>query len=119
MDERELIERVWKFLRRDPYELLGFDDAQAAELKGKIVANLDVFDEVTDWLPGMTLCDVGWKSVVMGVSDVLVKGAKPLGVMLGLGLPEELLDFVDDLLIGIREACDDLSIHLWGGDTGA
>lgn len=119
MDERELVERVWKFLRRDPCELLGFDDAQAVELKGKIVANLDVFDEVTDWLPGMTLRDVGWKSVVMGVSDVLVKGAKPLGVMLGLGLPEELLDVADDLFIGIREACDDLGVHLWGGDTGS
>lgn len=119
MDEREIIERVWGFLRRDPRELLGFDDAQAVELRGKVVVNLDVFDETTDWLPGMTLRDVGWKSIIMGVSDVLVKGAKPLGVMLGLGLPEELLDAVDDFFLGIQEVCDALGVHLWGGDTGS
>ena len=117
--ERELIERAWRVFKRDPRELLGLDDAQAVELSGKVVFKVDVFDETTDWLPGMTLRDVGWKAVTAAVSDVLVKGARPLGVMLGVGLPEETLDAADELFAGIEEACDKLGVRVWGGDTGS
>lgn len=117
--ERALIERAWKVFKRDPRELLGLDDAQAVELSGKVVFKVDVFDETTDWLPGMTLRDVGWKAVTAAVSDVLVKGARPLGVMLGVGLPEETLDAADGLFEGIEEACDKLGVRVWGGDTGS
>ena len=92
MDEEELIARAWTVFRRDPAELLGLDDAQAIDVQGTLVLNVDVFDESTDWLPGMTLRVVGWRAVVAGVSDVLVKGGKPLGILLAVGMPEELVD---------------------------
>lgn len=115
--EEELIARAWGIFRRDPGELLGFDDAQAVNVGGTLVAKVDVFDETTDWLPGMTLGDVGWKATVAALSDVLVKGAKPLGVLLGLGLPEDSWDAVDELYRGVEEACRELGAHVWGGDT--
>ncbi|MCS7104224.1 MAG: thiamine-phosphate kinase [Thermofilaceae archaeon] len=118
MDERELIERAWRVFKRDPRELLGLDDAQAAQLSGNIVFKIDVFDEVTDWLPGMTLQDAGWRAVTAAVSDVLVKGAKPVGVLLGLGLPEETVEVADTLFKGVEEACEALGVRVWGGDTG-
>lgn len=118
VDERELIERAWRVFKRDPRELLGLDDAQAAQLSGNIVFKIDVFDEVTDWLPGMTLQDAGWRAVTAAVSDVLVKGAKPVGVLLGLGLPEETVEVADMLFKGVEEACEALGVRVWGGDTG-
>lgn len=119
MGERELIERAWRVFKRDPRELLWLDDAQAVELSGKIVLKVDVFDETTDWLPGMTMRDVGWRAVTAAVSDVLVKGAKPLGVLLGVGLPEDSFDAADELFAGVEEACDELGVRVWGGDTGS
>lgn len=119
MGERELIERAWRVFKRDPRELLGLDDAQAVELRGIAVFKVDVFDETTDWLPGMTLRDVGWRAVAAAVSDVLVKGARPLGVLIGVGLPEDSFDAADELFAGIEEACDELGVRVWGGDTGS
>jgi len=116
--EEELIKRAWRIFRRDPRELLGLDDAQAVELSGTLLVKVDVFDETTDWLPGMGLSDVGWKAVVAALSDVLVKGGRPLGVLLGLGLPEESWDAADELFRGVEEACSRLGARVWGGDTG-
>lgn len=118
MGERDLIERAWRVFKRDSRELLGLDDAQAAELCGRVVFKVDVFDELTDWLPGMSLSDVGWRAVVAAVSDVLVKGARPLGVLLGLGLPEDSYEVAEELFKGVEEACDALGARVWGGDTG-
>ena len=115
--EEELIARAWKFFRRDPAELLGYDDAQAVAFGGLLVAKVDVFDETTDWLPGMSMADAGWKAAVAALSDVLVKGAKPLGVLLGLGLPEDSCDAADELFQGVEEACRRMGAHVWGGDT--
>lgn len=119
MDEEKLIAEAWEIFRKDPAELLGLDDAQAINLEGTVVLNVDVFDETTDWLPGMSLRDVGWKAIVAGVSDVLVKGAKPLGVLLAVGIPEELADSIHELFMGVEEACEELGVRVWGGDTGA
>ncbi|RLF02111.1 MAG: hypothetical protein DRK00_10490, partial [Thermoprotei archaeon] len=119
MDEEELIARAWTVFRRDPAELLGLDDAQAIDVQGTLVLNVDVFDESTDWLPGMTLRVVGWRAVVAGVSDVLVKGGKPLGILLAVGMPEELVDASHDLFVGVEEACRELGVRVWGGDLGA
>ena len=115
--EQELIARAWRVFTRDPRELLGLDDAQAVELRGTLVVKIDVFDETTDWLPGMSPADVGWKAAVAALSDVLVKGARPLGVLLGLGLPEDSADAADGLFRGVEEACREVGAHVWGGDT--
>ena len=115
-----MIATAWKVLRRDGRELLGFDDAQALAVSGGIlVVNLDVFDESTDWLPGMTLREVGWRSVIAAVSDVLVKGARPLGLMLGLGVPDSVAESIEELFVGIQEACDTYGVRVWGGDLGS
>lgn len=115
--EQELIERAWSVFKRDPNELMGLDDAQAIRFEGTLVLKVDVFDETTDWLPGMALNDVGWKATIASLSDVLVKGAKPLGVLLGLGLPEDSWDAADELFRGVEEACRELGAYVWGGDT--
>lgn len=115
--EEEIIARAWRLFCRDPSELLGFDDAQAVNFSGVLVVKVDVFDETTDWLPGMAMGDVGWKATIAALSDVLVKGAKPLGVLLGLGLPEDSWDAVDELFQGVEEACRSLGAYVWGGDT--
>jgi len=119
VDEEELIAQAWTIFRKDPAELLGLDDAQAIRVRGTLVLNVDVFDESTDWLPGMALSDVGWRAVVAGVSDVLVKGAKPLGILLAVGLPEDLVEASRELFTGVAEACEELGVKVWGGDLGA
>jgi len=118
MDEWSIIEDAMRILPMDDRELLGFDDAQAIPLgEAFLVVNVDVFDEATDWLPGMSPRDAGWKATVSALSDVLVKGGRPLGVLVALGLPEE-AEFHEQLLEGISEACREYSVRVWGGDTG-
>ncbi|MHA1616467.1 MAG: thiamine-phosphate kinase [Candidatus Njordarchaeales archaeon] len=84
-----------------------------------IVINADTFVRSTDAPPGMSFRDMGYKTVAMSVSDVIAKGAKPLGFLLTISVPQETyLEDFEELIKGVREACDELGIKYLGGDLG-
>ena len=121
ISEWEVIDALWRYFTRDPEEILGvYDDASAAKVGGSyIVINLDVFDEISDRLPGMGFYDVGWKSIVMALSDVAAKGARPKACMIGLGLPKGVgIEEVHALAKGLRDAARRYGASIWGGDVG-
>ncbi len=121
LDEVEAIRILWEVLERDATEILGTpDDASAIRLGNKyLVVNVDVFDEVTDMLPGMSYYDVGWKALVMALSDVVAKGARPRACLVGLGLPSNVTrENLKALAKGLRDASAKYSVSIWGGDTG-
>jgi thiamine-monophosphate kinase len=61
---------------------------------------------------------MGYKSVVVNVSDLSSMGADNIGFLLNLAVPKDtLLDDFDDLICGVIKACDDHDIPLIGGDT--
>jgi thiamine-monophosphate kinase len=72
----------------------------------------------TDIPPQMTSYQIGRKSVIMNISDLIVKGVKPRGIIISLGLPRELRrnDFIN-LITGIIDCCIKFELEYIGGDT--
>lgn len=121
LGEWGVIDRIWRILVRDPDELMGFNDDVVAKRIGKgwvLVAHTDALTESTDVLPGMTPHSVGFKSVIMNVSDFASKGVKPLGMLFTLGLPRDAdARCVDEIARGWRDASRKYGLYIWGGDV--
>jgi len=114
-----LIKRLLEILDRDPHEILGYDDVSAVKFQGKLlIVKTDMFVESADRWPGMPFSSIGWKSIVMNLSDFAAKGIKPLGGLVSLGIPKDAdLASVEELYEGITKACREYEIYIWGGDT--
>lgn len=120
LGEWGIIDRIWRVLARDPEELMGLNDDVVAKRIRKgwvLVAHTDALTEGTDVLPGMTPHSIGFKSVVMNVSDFASKGVKPLGMLFALGLPRDAdVSLVDEIARGWRDAAKKYGLYVWGGD---
>lgn len=118
--ERGVIELLWRHFTKSPEELLGlWDDAVAMEVKGGyLTLHTDVLVESSDILPGMKPWNIGWKAVIMNISDLASKGVKPMGALVAIGLPSTYkISDLEDLSKGIEEACEAYGFHVLGGDT--
>jgi len=61
--------------------------------------------------------DAGWRSVAANLSDLAAMGATPIGITVGLALPEmKTVDWVEDLYRGIKSCLDRYKTPLVGGD---
>jgi len=66
----------------------------------------------------MTAQQIGQKLVTVNVSDLAAMGAEPLGIIIAMGMPDELpLSYFDELVEGILQACHKYKMALIGGDT--
>ena len=76
-----------------------------------------MFNAATDAPEQMSFYQMGRKSVLMNISDLVVKGVKPQGVIISLGLPENLkvIDF-KCLIEGIIDYIKLWNINYLGGD---
>lgn len=105
-----------------PYEkalLSGMEDAVAVPFDGDaLVVNSDMLVASTDVLPGMTAGDIAWKAGVMGLSDLAVKGALPIGIVVSLGFPKETeANFAAALVGGLNSVSLEHDTYYLGGDT--
>ncbi|MDO5850671.1 MAG: thiamine-phosphate kinase, partial [Methanobacteriaceae archaeon] len=90
----------------------GLDD------NGYLVASSDMLIQSTHFPDAMTYYQMGYKSVVVNVSDLAAMGSRPIGLLISLAIPKNLLlDDFDELICGIISACNDYQIPLIGGDT--
>ncbi len=82
-----------------------------------IILNSDMFNAATDAPEQMSFYQMGRKSVLMNISDLVVKGVKPQGVIISLGIPENLkiIDF-KCLIEGIIDYVKLWNINYLGGD---
>ncbi|NVM43473.1 MAG: thiamine-monophosphate kinase [Candidatus Lokiarchaeota archaeon] len=85
-----------------------------------LVLNSDMFNATTDAPIQMNFYQMGRKSVLMNISDLVVKGVKPEGIIVSLGLPEELkvLDFTR-LMEGIVDYSKAWNLNYIGGDINS
>ncbi len=61
---------------------------------------------------------LGYKAVVINLSDVYAMNARPQHITVSIGLSNKVsLEAVEELYAGIRLACQDYEIDLIGGDT--
>ena len=115
----ELIDKViygktGKKLRRDD----SFFFKNKYQKDGKcLVLNSDMFNATTDAPKQMNFYQMGLKSVLMNLSDLVVKGVKPEGIIVSLGLPNDLpvVNF-KRLIEGIVDYSNKWNVNYLGGD---
>jgi thiamine-monophosphate kinase len=95
------------------------DDAALIDLGDKyLVVTSDLLLESTHLPSDMSPEMKGMKVVTVNVSDLAAMGAKPIGFILSLGLPEDLpLKEFDEIMDGVLQSCHDYEMGLMGGDT--
>jgi len=121
LGERSLIERFFKIMSKCEGSVLPLGDDAVGYLidnEHVLVINVDMLVWGTDVPPGMSFRQVGRKVVTMCVSDVAVKGAKPLGVLISIGIPENFsVDNVEEIIRGVNEGSHEYGACFLGGDT--
>ena len=83
-----------------------------------LVITSDLLFQPSHFPPEMSPQEIGMKSVIVNLSDLAAMGAQPLGIIMSMGFPPDLLleDF-DSLVEGILKTCEKYDIALLGGDT--
>lgn len=94
------------------------DDAALINFGDKyLVATSDILFKSAHFPDEMTYKQMGKKVVTVNASDLAAMGAKPLGIIIALGLPREMpLDDFDKLIDGILNGCSKYGMMLIGGD---
>ncbi|WP_461461893.1 thiamine-phosphate kinase, partial [Methanobrevibacter sp.] len=125
LSEKALIERIIKLskgrkstIKGEYFNLIG-DDCSVIRFGDKyLISTSDMLIETHHFPENMSFFDMGFKSVTVNVSDLASMGAKPLGILISIGLYKDLkLSEFDEIFEGILSACDFYNIALLGGDT--
>jgi len=96
------------------------DDAAVLEYAGEqMVVTNDLLVEGVHFDLGYTpLKHLGYKSVVVNISDVLAMNAIPRQVVVSIAVSNRFnLEAIEELYKGIHIACDEYGVDLVGGDT--
>lgn len=120
MRERTLIDTLLRPLARDPAARGLADDAAVLTpaLGRDLVLTHDVLACGVHYLPGDPPSDIAWKLLAVNLSDLAAMGARPVGVLLGLGLGAAEDDaWLADFVVGLERALERWSVPLLGGDT--
>ncbi len=123
--ERALVARIAKLLSKDIQNVIigaGEDDCAVLNVAGEdyLLVTTDMLHRKTDFPPQMTGRQIGWMSAAVNLSDLASKGARPLGVVMAMGIPPEAeLEFVEEIVKGMNECATSCGTSIIGGDTGA
>jgi len=116
-----LINRIKsKFDLKNSSSILGIgDDAAVIDNKNKTVVSTDMLVENIHFnLMYVPLKHLGYKSVVVNLSDIFAMNAKPEQITVSLSVSNRFnLEAVDELYNGIKLACKKYKVDLIGGDT--
>ena len=116
-----LISRIKSnFDLKNSSSILGIgDDAAVIDNKNQTVVSTDMLVENIHFnLMYVPLKHLGYKSVVVNLSDIFAMNAKPEQITVSLSLSNRFtLEAVDELYSGIKIACEKYKVDLIGGDT--
>ncbi len=118
--ERDLIARLLAPLATSGAARGLADDAAvfSPPIGRDLVFTHDILASGIHYLPGDNPSDVAWKLLAVNLSDLAAMGARPAGVLLGLGLsPAEDEAWVTAFATGLKRAMERWGVALWGGDT--
>lgn len=124
LGERKIIDLIWSIMEKDGHLLNQImpppDDASAITINNKyFILKTDMFVKMTDAPKGMKPEHMGSKVVTMNVSDLAAKGARPIALMLSIGLPKRYpIRNLERLISGISKKAKDYGIRVLGGDIG-
>ena len=116
-----LINRIKSnFDLKNSSSILGIgDDAAVIDNKNKTIVSTDMLVENIHFnLMYVPLKHLGYKSVVVNLSDIFAMNAKPEQITVSLSVSNRFtLEAVDELYSGIKLACEKYKVDLIGGDT--
>lgn len=122
LGEFALIDRITKsFPTKNTSTVKGIgDDAAVIDNSGKLtVVSTDLLAEGIHFdLMYTPLKHLGYKSVVVNLSDIYAMNATPKQIVVSLALSSRFtVEAVDELYAGIKAACEVYNVDLAGGDT--
>src|SRR5918999_5916544 len=83
-----------------------------------LVFTTDAIAEGVHFLAGDAPDDIAWKALAVNVSDLVAKGAKPVGYLMSLAFPEApARAWMQRFAAGLAAAQERFGIVLVGGDT--
>lgn len=122
LGENKLIKLIEDLILKKTGKVLLSDDSFFFSLKSRnlddiLVLNSDMLVSTSDVPPLMNFYQTGKKSVIMNISDLLVKGVQPRGIIISLGLPKALkkAEFID-IINGIIDCSLKFDLGYIGGD---
>lgn len=94
------------------------DDAASIQSHKNIIISKDLFVENVHFKTQYySMKEIGYKSLIVNISDIAAMGAKPLYFLMGICLPKYISDNdVFQILEGLREASGEYELSLIGGD---
>lgn len=114
MRESELLELlygVFSLSEREDCVLFDMDEHY-------VVVGCDMVHERTDFPFQMSPYQRGWMSVAVSLSDIAAMGARPIGVLVALGIPEGTPpSYVQQMAEGMRGCAAHAGTRVLGGDT--
>jgi thiamine-monophosphate kinase len=94
------------------------DDCAAVKVGDDyLVITTDMASEKTHFPPTITPYQIGWYIVAINLSDLAAKGAKPLGLVIATGLPEDYdVNFLENMVEGMNSCATTYGTSIIGGD---
>ncbi|MCZ7401544.1 MAG: thiamine-phosphate kinase [Candidatus Methanoperedens sp.] len=123
LSERALIRHIAQLLPRHDKNIVvgaGEDDCAVLDIgcDDFLLVTTDMLHRKTDFPQQMSGWQIGWMSVAVNLSDIASKGARPLGILMAMGLPPDTeLDFLEDIIKGMDACTRKFNTHILGGDT--
>lgn len=117
--ERALLELACKICAESPNVEVGVgDDAAAIDIGEEyLVVTTDMLIGRIHFPLGAPVEQIGWKAVVVNLSDLAAMGAKPIGLVFSIGAPRDAeTDFIEKLLESINSQAQKYGAYLVGGD---
>lgn len=119
--ERQLVDTVRSIIRpRSKDTVIGpGDDAAVVKVPaGDMVVSTDVVTKERHLPEGMTYEQFGWTAAAVNFSDIASMGARPLGFLPAVTIPEDEDESVlYDIMSGIDQCCELCNTDVLGGDT--
>ena len=126
--EKGLIKRILNKTKKSDFDSIFLDNFSFKSLSDDaalinlgeqyLVATSDMLFKFTHFPNDMSYNQIGKKVVTVNVSDLGAMGAKPIGIIVSMGLPRDmLLDEFEEMLEGIIDTCSKYDMKLIGGDT--
>lgn len=118
----EDIRRMFAAMSNNSFEGIG-DDCAVLPIGNDeaLVFTSDMLNEdVHFWADKSTPYQIGYKSLMVNISDVAAMGAKPVATLLSLALPQECFgEWSEEFMRGYYAASEKHNVKLVGGDTTA
>ncbi len=121
LGERKIIETIWKQLETPTDMAVRFgDDVSAIKYQDNnlLIIKTDMLVGKTDVPPKMTYWQAARKAIIMNISDLAAKGAKPKALLTSLGLPPNLTKRdIQEIGKGLNAGAREYATYILGGDT--